>query len=79
MSSIAPDQIVVEPLDAALGASVLCDDITRLAPTERDGLRQVYLDNLMLVIKRQRLSDGALTSLADGRTQLQRASACDGA
>ena len=57
-------EILVRPLDAALGAEVVCADVANLGPAARAALHQAYLDHLVLIVRGQRLSDEALVETA---------------
>jgi len=56
-------EIEIRPIDAALGAEVLCGDVRRVSDAQFAAIRQAWLDHLVLVFRGQSLSDGDLIAL----------------
>jgi taurine dioxygenase len=57
--------VEIIPTDAALGAEVRCGDVRGMDDATAAAVRQAWLDNLVVVIRRQQLSDADL--IAFGR------------
>ncbi|MBC7778609.1 MAG: TauD/TfdA family dioxygenase [Proteobacteria bacterium] len=52
----------VIPMSAALGAEVCCDDLRALGATAVAEVRQAWLDHLVILVRRQKLSDAELVA-----------------
>jgi taurine dioxygenase len=55
--------VEIRPIDAALGAEVLCGDLRRLTDEQFACIRQAWLDHLVLVFRGQTLNDDELIAL----------------
>lgn len=56
-------EIVIRPIDAALGAEVSCGDLRQVSTAQFAQIRQAWLDHLVLVFRGQSLSDEELVAL----------------
>lgn len=56
-------EIVIRPIDAALGAEVSCGDLRQVSTAQFAQIRQAWLDHLVLVFRGQSLSDQELVAL----------------
>jgi taurine dioxygenase len=52
--------VEVIPMKAALGAEVRCGDLRTLSESDAQALRQAWLDNLVVLVRGQEMSDGDL-------------------
>ena len=58
----ASGRVEIRALSFALGAEVLCDDITQLGDTDVALIYQAWLDHLVLLFRGQMLSDDDLVA-----------------
>jgi taurine dioxygenase len=54
---VSVDGITVKPLDAALGARVICGPLAHIKAEQRAAVHKAYLDNLILVFPNQSMTD----------------------
>lgn len=62
----------VIPMNAALGAEVRCGDLRKLDDAGIKALRQAWLDNLVVLVRGQEMSDGDLVEFGRRFGELQR-------
>ena len=62
----------VIPMNAALGAEVRCGDVRKLDDAGIKALRQAWLDNLVVLVRGQEMSDGDLVEFGRRFGELQR-------
>ena len=62
--TVARTALEVIPFQAQIGAEVRCGDLRTLDDVSFNGIRQAFLDNLVLLIRRQTLNDDDLVAFA---------------
>jgi taurine dioxygenase len=60
--NVASCEFEVMPMHAPLGAEIRCDDVRALTEAAIHAIRQVWLENLVVVFRGQRLSDAELVA-----------------